>query len=314
MPPRRRHRETHPADRFFKRGLRLLAVLVIVLFGMMVYQLFVAARPALKTFGLSFYWTSDWDPVNESYGALSFIWGTLVTSLLALCLAVPVSLGTALFLTELAPRWLRKPVGFLVEMLAAIPSVVYGIWGVFTLAPFVRTYIQPALGNTLGFLPFFKGPPFGIGIFSAGIILAIMIIPTITSIAREVFRSVPEILREGALALGATRWETIRIAVLRTAISGIVGAVVLGLGRAVGETMAVAMVIGNRAEISLSLFKPGATLASVIANEYAEASSDLHLSSLTAVGLGLFFVSFLVNSIARSIVWRVESRRGGNSR
>lgn len=239
---------------------------------------------------------------------MAFIWGTLVSSFIALAISVPVSVGAALFLTELSPRFLKEPIGFLVEMLAAIPSVVYGIWGVFVLAPVVRDFLQPPLVKVFGFLPFFQGPPFGIGMLSAGIILAIMITPTITAITREVFRSIPDVLREGALALGATRWEMIKLAVLKTGTSGIIGAIILGLGRALGETMAVTMVIGNKAHISLSVFEPAATMASVIANEYAEANGDLHLSSLAAVGFALFFVSLVVNSFARFIIWRVERK------
>jgi phosphate transport system permease protein len=304
-------RDIRLADRVFRRGLQLCAWLVIATFASLIWYLWEAASPAFREFGFAFWWTKTWNPVLEQYGALAFIWGTLVSSILALILAVPVSVGAALFLTELAPRPMRAPVGFLIEMLAAIPSVVYGIWGIFVLAPVLRTWVQPFLSEKLGFIPLFEGAPFGLGMMTAGVILAIMITPTITAITREVFRSIPEILREGALALGATRWEMIKLAVLKTGASGILGATVLGLGRALGETMAVAMVIGNRADISLSLLKPAATMASVIANEYAEAGSDLHLASLTAVGLGLFFVSLLVNSLARAIIWRVESKTGG---
>jgi len=294
------------SDRAFKRGLQVAAWAILALFGALFWFLFMSAKPAFDAFGWQFYVTKVWNPVLDQYGALAFMWGTLVSSLLALVIAVPVSVGAALYLTELAPRPLRAPVGFLIEMLAAIPSVVYGIWGIFVLAPFLRKWVQPFLSEHLGFIPLFEGAPFGLGMMTAGIILAIMITPTITAITREVFRSIPDLLREGALALGATRWEMLRIAVLKTGAAGILGATVLGLGRAMGETMAVAMVIGNRADISLSLLKPGATMASVIANEYAEAGSDMHLAALTAVGLGLFFVSLIVNSAARAIIWRVE--------
>jgi phosphate transport system permease protein len=260
--------------------------------------------------GVSFLWKSDWNPVEDIYGAMPFIYGTLVTSFVALMISVPVSVGCALFITELSPRWMRTPVSFLIEMLAAIPSVVYGLWGIFVLIPLVRTYVQPFLGGYFGFLPIFQGPQFGIGILSASIVLSIMILPTITSMTREVFLSIPQLTREAALTLGASRWEMIRMAVLKTATPGIFGAVVLGLGRAMGETMAVTMVIGNRADITSSLFAPGATMASVIANEYPEASTKMYLSALTAIGMSLFLVSLVVNLVARVIVYRFEKKMG----
>jgi phosphate transport system permease protein len=224
---------------------------------------------------------------------------------LALLFAVPVSLGVAIFLSELAPSWLRGPVGFLVELLAAVPSVVYGLWGIFALAPWLRETVEPLLGRSLGFLPFFRGPQNGFGMLAGGIILAIMITPTISSVSREVLRAVPSSLREGALGLGATPWEAVRVAVLPLARSGLVGATILGLGRALGETMAITMVIGNRAEISASLFAPSYTMASVIANEFTEATGSLYLSSLAEVGLLLFVVTVLLNILARILVWRV---------
>ncbi len=273
---------------------------------MIVFALYQAAAPAFHAFGGKFFFSNVWDPVQLHFGAAAFVYGTVVSSLIALAIAVPVSIGTALFLTELSPQFLRGPIGFLVEMLAAIPSVVYGLWGIFVLAPAIRTYIEPVLAKYLGFLPLFQGAPFGIGMMSAGIILAIMITPTITAICREVFRSIPTLLREGALALGATRWEMIILGVIKPGLSGIFGAIILGLGRAIGETMAVTMLIGNKPSISLSLFEPASTMASVIANEYAEANDALHLSSLAAIGLALFFVSLLVNSISRFIIWRVS--------
>ena len=294
--------EVRKSDFAFVLGLRIMALFVIAIFVAIVVFLYLRSLPVLHRDGLKFFYSTDWDPSSDSFGALPFIFGTLVTSFFSLIIAVPVAIGSAIFLTELAPNWVAKPVGFLIEMLAAIPSVVYGLWGIFVLAPFVREYIQPALGKSLGFLPFFQGPPFGIGIFTAGLILAIMILPTITAVCREVFIAIPKITREGALSLGATKWETIRLAVIQTAIPGILSAVILGLGRAMGETMAVTMLIGNRAVISSSLFSPGATMSSVIANEYPEASSDLHLSALTAIGLALFIVSLIVNGIARMII------------
>jgi phosphate transport system permease protein len=258
--------------------------------------------------------SSDWDPVRGSFGALPFVFGTLVSSLLALLIAVPISIGVATYLAELAPGWIRQPFGFMVELLAAIPSVVYGLWGIFVLTPWLREHVQPALAATLGFLPFFQGTARGYGMLAGGLILAIMILPTIASVARDVMRAVPGAFREGALALGATRWEAIRVGVLPMARSGIVGAIVLGLGRALGETMAVTMVIGNRAEISASLFAPSSTMASVIANEYTEAADDLYLSALSQLGLLLFLVTLLLNVLARVLVWRVGRLPEGGGR
>ncbi|MGH7377323.1 MAG: phosphate ABC transporter permease subunit PstC, partial [Candidatus Methylomirabilales bacterium] len=247
--------------------------------------------------------TSTWDPVAETFGALPFIYGTVVSSVLALLLAVPLSIGAAIYLAELAPLGIRPPITFLIELLAAIPSVVYGLWGIFVLAPWLRTWVQPTLAAWLGFLPLFHGPRYGVGMLAAGIILAIMIVPFITAVSREVFLAVPNAQREAALALGATRWETTRIAVLRYGRSGLIGAVLLGLGRALGETMAVTMVIGNRPEIALSLFAPGYTMASVIANEFTEATSDLYLAALIEIALLLFAVTVAVNALARFLVW-----------
>ncbi|MCE1228990.1 MAG: phosphate ABC transporter permease subunit PstC, partial [Firmicutes bacterium] len=241
---------------------------------------------------------------------LPYIFGTVLSSILALALAVPVALGIAIYLAELAPPSIRRVLGFLVELLAAIPSVIYGLWGIFILAPWLRESVQPFLAKTLGFLPFFQGTPRGLGMMAAVLILAIMILPTIASVSRDVLASVPHSLREGALALGATRWEMLRKAVLPSAASGILGAVILGLGRALGETMAVTMVIGNRPEISWSLFDPGYTLASVIANEYAEASADLYLSALTQLGLILFGITVVLNIVARLLIWRMSSKVG----
>ncbi len=272
----------------------LLAAIIILLLW--------RAWPAIQSFGWKFLIDREWDPVNDRFGALSFIYGTAVSSLVAIAIAFPVSMGVALFLNELAPDWIAGPVGFLIEMLAAIPSVVFGIWGIFVLAPWLRTHLEPGLAQTLGFLPFFQGTPYGVGMLAAGIILAIMITPTISAISRDIFKTVPDPLREAALGLGATRWEMIRIAVLANSRAGIFGAVILGLGRAMGETMAVTMVIGNRPDISLSLFEPATTMASVIANEYAEATSTLHLSSLALVGLSLFGVSLITSSLARILV------------
>ncbi len=297
------------ADRGFLWLLRALGLTTLALLLLIGLFLGKASLPAFSKFGFFHFVTSSaWDPVQENYGALPVIFGTIVSSLLAVAISTPFSVGIALFLNELAPKKLAEVLGFLVQMLAAIPSVVYGLWGIFVLAPFLRTYVEPFLGRTLGFLPFFQGAPYGVGMLAAGIILSIMITPTISSICREVFRTVPQAQREAALALGATRWEMMRISVLKTSVSGIFGAVILGLGRALGETMAVTMVIGNRAEISASLFAPSQTMASVIANEYAEATSDLHLSALAAVGFTLFLVTLVINSVARMMI-RIRLRR-----
>jgi phosphate transport system permease protein len=270
------------------------------------------SREAIRAFGLRFLVTSRWDPVAGEFGALPFIYGTLLSSLLALLIAVPLSLGAAIFLAELAPAWIRPPVAFLIEMLAAVPSVVYGLWGIFVLVPWLRDWVQPALATTLGFLPLFQGPPYGIGMLAAGLILAIMVVPYITSVSREVLLAVPGSQREAALGIGATRWEATRIAVLRYGRSGLIGAILLGLGRALGETMAVTMVIGNRPEIAASLFAPGYTMASVLANEFTEATSDLYVSALVEIGLLLLAITVLVNGLARLLVWSVGGpARGG---
>jgi phosphate transport system permease protein len=293
------------SDRLFRGTQRAAGLLLIVLVLAMVTTMAVTAWPAITHFGPAFLFTTSWDPVQNEFGALPFIYGTLVSSLLALLIAVPLGLGAAIFLSELAPAWARSPVAFLIEILAAVPSVVYGLWGIFVLAPWLRTWIQPALGATLGFLPLFQGPPYGVGMLAAGLILAIMVVPFITAVSREVLLAVPNTQREAALALGSTRWEVTRIAVLRYGKSGLVGAVLLGLGRALGETMAVTMVIGNRPDISVSLFAPGYTMASVIANEFTEATSDLYLAALIEVGLALLAVTVIVNGLARVLVWRM---------
>jgi phosphate transport system permease protein len=292
-------------DRGFREITRAAGLAVVVLVAGMAAVMVYAAWSALRRFGWAFVVTSNWDPVAEQFGALPFIFGTLASSLLALLLAVPLGLGAAIYLSELAPRAVRPPVTFLIELLAAIPSVVYGLWGIFVLAPWLRTWVQPALGHTLGFLPLFQGPPYGVGMLAAGLILAIMIVPFITAVSREVLLAVPRTQREAALALGATGWETTRMAVLRYGRSGLIGAILLGLGRALGETMAVTMLIGNRPEISFSLFAPGYTMASVIANEFTEATSDLYLGALIEVGLLLLVLTLAVNALARLLVWSV---------
>jgi phosphate transport system permease protein len=292
-------------DRVMRGLLRTAALTLIVLVVAILAEMANRALPAVRAFGASFLVTSTWDPVAEQFGAVPFIYGTVLSSLLALLVAVPLGIGAAVYLAEIAPVWIRTPVAFLVELVAAVPSVVYGLWGVFVLAPLLRTWVQPALGTTLGFLPLFQGPPYGVGMLAAGIILAIMVVPFITAVSREVLLAVPLPQREAALALGATRWETTRIAVLRYGRSGLIGAILLGLGRALGETMAVTMVIGNRPEVAISLFAPGYTMASVIANEFTEATSDLYLAALIEIGLLLFLLTVVVNGLARLLVWSV---------
>src|SRR5574342_108608 len=292
-------------DRIFQAVVyAAVGLFVLVMIGI-VSALMFESMPAIRRFGFSFVTGQEWDPVKEVFGALPFIYGTLVSSLVGMFIAVPLGIGAAIYLAELAPFWARSPVGFLIELLAAVPSVIYGLWGIFVLAPFLRAWVQPILGKTLGFLPLFQRPPYGVGMLAAGIILAIMVVPYITAVSREVLLAVPTSQREAALALGATRWETTRLAVLRYGRSGLVGAVLLGLGRALGETMAVTMVIGNRPEVALSLFAPGYTMASVIANEFTEATSDLYLAALIEIGLLLFVVTVAVNGLARLLVWSV---------
>ncbi len=297
-------------DRVFKTALTLAALAIPVLMVFLVWELYSGAQLAISRYGFSFVTGSTWDPVAEEFGAAPLIFGTLLSSLLALLIAVPLSLGVAIYLTEFAPRAIRQPVAFVIELLAAIPSVVYGLWGIFVLIPLLRTSVFPFLRDTLGFLPFFKGPIYGPSMLSASIILAIMIMPFIMSVAREVLAAVPGSQREAALALGATRWEAVVSAIVPYAKSGIAGAVILGLGRALGETMAVTMLIGNTHEIAASLFAPGYTMAAVIANEFAEAATDIHFSALTYVAFVLFLVTVLVNAAARLLIWRV-ARAGG---
>jgi phosphate transport system permease protein len=292
-------------DRLFQGCLYAVIALFLAIMVGMVGALVVESLPAARRFGLSFVFGLEWDPVQESFGALPFIYGTVVSAAVGMALAVPLGIGAAIYLAEVAPFPVRAPVGFLIELLAAVPSVVYGLWGIFVLAPFLREWVEPALGSTLGWLPLFKGPPYGVGMLAAGLILSVMTVPFIATVGREVLLAVPNTQREAALALGATSWETTRVAVLPYGRSGLIGAVLLGLGRALGETMAVTMVIGNRPEISASLFAPGYTMASVLANEFTEATSDLYLSALVEIGLLLFVVTVLVNALARLLVWTV---------
>jgi phosphate transport system permease protein len=297
--------DSHLADRFFFIAILGCGLSVLALVGLIVYELITKSALSWQAFGLKFFFRSDWDPVNNQFGALPFVYGTIVSSILALILAVPLAVGVAVFITEMSPRWLRNPLAFITELLAAIPSVIYGLWAIFVLVPLLRQYVQPGLARYFGWTGLFEGPPYGIGMLAAGIILAIMVVPIISSITREVMTAVPQQQREAVLALGATRWEMIRTGVLRNARAGVLGGVILGLGRALGETMAVTMVIGNRPEIAKSLFAPGYTMASVIANEFSEATGDLYLSSLIEVGLALFIVTIIVNMIAQFLVWTV---------
>lgn len=310
-----RHASGSPSrwpDRVF-RGVTLLAASLIGLLVVLVaWQLYHGSQQALHAFGLRFLFGSDWDPVNDHYGALPFIFGTFVSSLIGLLIAVPLSVGAALYLTDLAPLWIRQPLASLIEVLAAVPSVIWGLWGIFVLVPWLRADVYPTLQHWFGFTPLFQGPIYGIGMLTAGVIIAIMILPIVTSVSREVLRSVPNLQREAAYGLGATRWEVTRIAVLSYARRGLLGAAVLGLGRALGETMAVTMVIGNTPQIAASLFAPGYTLASVIANEFTEATTPLYMNALFELGLVLLGLTILINVAAVAMVRAItteETRR-----
>ncbi len=300
------------ADRVFRGLMIACALSIFAIVALIVYELVLRSQLTIQKFGFGFFIHSGWNPVSGNYGALPFIYGTLVSSAVALVIAIPLSVGLAVYLTEMCPMILRGPLAFLTELLAAIPSVVYGLWAVFVLVPILRAHIDPALQVGLGWTTLFTGPNYGVSMLAAGVILAIMILPIISSLTREVMTAVPYSQREAVLALGATRWEMIRMGVLRNARIGIVGAVILGLGRALGETMAVTMVIGNRPEISRSLLAPGYSMASVIANEFSEASDDTYLSALVEIGLALFLVTIVVNALARVLVWAVT--RGAPAR
>ena len=289
-------------DRAFKGLTLMMALSVFVLIVLIGYELAHGSAKAMRLFGWHFLTSSDWDPVNEKFGAVPFIFGTLASSLIGLMIAVPLSIATAVYLTELAPLWIRQPLTIFIELLAAVPSVILGLWGIYVMVPWLRVHLFPFLQHTLGFLPFFQGPIYGPSVLAGGIIVAITILPIITSVSREILRSVPGLQREAAYALGATRWEVTRIAVLSYAKKGLFGAVILGLGRALGETMAVTMVIGNSPQIAKSLFAPGYTLASVVANEFSEATTDTYLSALFEVGLVLLGVTVLVNALAQLLL------------
>jgi len=298
----------HLGDSLFELLVFMAALTIVLLMALLVYKLYQTAEPSISRFGWGFLTSEEWDPVNDVYGAKPFIYGTIVSSLLALLMAIPLSLGIAIYLSQFAPRWLRSPLGFVVELLAAIPSVVYGLWGIFVLAPFLGKTIEPFFADHFPGVPLFAGPIYGVGLFSAAVVLAIMILPTISAISRESMLNVSSEQKEAAQALGATPWETVRMAVLPLARPGIIGAVILGLGRALGETMAVTMLIGNRPEISASIFAPAYTIASVIANEFAEVTAGLHQAALVELALILLAITLLLNLLARLLVQKTGSR------
>ena len=299
-------------DRIFKYLTVAAALSVVAVVLLIVFELVWHSRLAISKFGFGFFAGSNWDPVSGEFGAFPFIYGTLVSSLIALIIAVPLGIGVAVFINEMCPRSLRGLLSFTVELLAAIPSVIYGLWSIFVLVPFLRVHIDPFLKKYFGWTSLFTGPIYGIGMLAAGVILSIMVVPFISSITREVMLTVPQHQREGVLALGATQWEMIRTGILRNARAGIIGGIILGLGRALGETMAVTMVIGNRPEIAKSLFAPGYTMASMIANEFTEATGRLYLSAIIEIGLALFLLTLVVNALARLLVWMTT--RGSPSR
>ncbi len=301
-------------DAVFRMLTRLAALGVLIMLGGVILSLFVGSLPALKTFGFSFLVEERWNPVTEKFGALAPIYGTLVTSFIAMLIAVPVGLMIAMFLTELCPMWLRRPIGIAIELLAGIPSIIYGIWGLFVFAPFLQQTLQPFLIAAFGEIPIlsslFGGPPYGIGVLTAGLILAIMVLPFITSISRDVFEAVPSVLKEAAYGVGCTTWEVVRYVVLPYCRVGVIGGIMLGLGRALGETMAVTFVIGNAHRISASVLAPGTTISATIANEFTEAVGDLYTSALIALGLILFVITFIVLAAARYMLARIERRIG----
>jgi phosphate transport system permease protein len=302
------------ADVLFRVLTRAAAIAVLVILGGVIISLIDGSLPALRAFGVNFLFEERWNPVTEKFGALAPIYGTIVTSFIAMLIAVPVGLLIAIFLTELCPMWLRRPIGIAIELLAGIPSIIYGIWGLFVFAPFLQETLQPFLIATFGNIPvlstLFAGPPYGIGMLTAGLILAIMVLPFVTSISRDVFDAVPPVLKEAAYGVGCTTWEVVRYVVLPYTRVGVIGGVMLGLGRALGETMAVTFVIGNAHKVSASLLAPGTTISATIANEFTEAVGDLYTSSLIALGLILFVITFIVLAIARYMLLRIERRIG----
>jgi phosphate transport system permease protein len=295
------------SDPLFRAATGFFALLIVAIVAAIGFELWRQSRVSIHQFGWQFWRTDTWDPVSGQFGARPFIWGTLYSSFLALLMAAPLALGIAIFLSELCPHRLRQPLVFLTELLAAIPSIVYGLWGIFVLVPAIRTF-ESALPEWLRATPFFHGPPLGVGMFSAAVVLAIMVVPFSSAVAREVLKAVPAAQREGAYALGATQWEATKIALYYTRV-GIVGAIMLGLGRALGETMAVTMVIGNTPQVSLSLMAPQYTMAAVMANEFPEATSTLHISALVEIGLVLFVVTLGVNALSRLLIWSMTRRR-----
>ena len=301
-------------DNAFRHITRAAAVGVLLILGGVILSLFEGALPAFRAFGLNFLVQESWNPVTEKFGAFAPIYGTIMTSFIAMAIAVPLGLLITLFLTELCPLWLRRPIGIAIELLAGIPSIIYGIWGLFVFAPFLQQYVQPALIDTFGHVPvlssLFAGPPYGIGVLTAGLILAIMVLPFVTSVSRDVFEAVPPVLKEAAYGLGCTTWEVVRYVVLPYARVGVIGGVMLGLGRALGETMAVTFVIGNAHRVSSSLIAPGTTISATIANEFTEAVGDLYTSSLIALGFLLFVITFIVLAAARYLLARIERRIG----
>jgi len=302
-------------DAGFRHLTRAAALAVLIILSGIIVSLVHGSLPALQTFGVGFLVHEVWNPVTENFGAIAPIYGTLLTSFIAMLIAVPVGLFISLFLTELCPMWARRPIGIAIELLAGIPSIIYGIWGLFVFAPFLQQYVQPFIIDTLGNIPgvgsLFAGPPYGIGILTAGLILAIMALPLITSISRDVFQSVPPVLKEAGYGVGCTTWEVVRYIVLPYARTGVIGAVMLALGRVLGETMAVTFVIGNAHRISGSILAPGTTISATIANEFTEAIGDLYTSSLIALGLILFVITFIVLAIARLMLMRINARVGG---
>ncbi len=301
-------------DKIFRALTRGSALFVLLLLGAIIVALVHGSLPAMRAFGFSFLFAESWNPVTDKFGAIAPIYGTIVTSFIAMLIAVPVGLFIAMFLTELCPKWLRRPIGVAIELLAGIPSIIYGIWGLFVFAPFLQQYVQPFLIDTLGNVPgiggLFAGPPYGIGMLTAGLILAVMVLPFVTSISRDVFEAVPPVLKEAAYGLGCTTWEVVRYVVLPFTRVGVIGGCMLGLGRALGETMAVTFVIGNAHRISASILAPGTTISATIANEFTEAVGDLYTSSLIALGLILFVITFIVLAIARYMLMRLNARVG----
>jgi phosphate transport system permease protein len=307
-------RKLRLSDAIFRALTRSAALAVLALLGGVIGALFIGAMPALSTFGVGFVITEAWNPVTDTFGGIAPIYGTIVTSIIAMLIAVPIGLLIALFLTELCPQGLRRPIGTTIELLAGIPSIIYGIWGLFVFAPFLQQYVQPLLISAFGNIPvlsiLFAGPPYGIGMLTAGLILAIMVLPFITAISRDVFEAVPQVLKEAAYGIGCTTWEVFSNVVIPYTRVGVIGGIMLGLGRALGETMAVTFVVGNAHRISASILAPGTTISATIANEFTEAVGDLYTSALVALGLILFVITFIVLVAARYMLLRIERRIG----